>query len=391
MDRKKPRNGHIEALRLIAIVAIAIFHTFQPVFSSSAAWMASDSASIQAAASAGDMGALLVSAPAAVGALGFINLLGAYGNCIFFMISGFFLIPQTAQASRQPGYAQAQLRKTGRRVATIFFSVALYAALALIVSTFAFPLPGVSIHETGWLLGGLEFIWVYLAVMVAAPLIGWIWERCPHRVAAVMCFVFAVYAVNAYIAFISPGDAERGLLEWRKLMSAVSYLAAFLFGAVISRRISSRPTWARLALCLALILSFALELVLSYLNMPQAMVATSFKSTSAISFVLAALSLRVAAQMPPSARSGEHGSLATRVAARILGFYILQSMFYTPWRTVADAALLLASQLATGGTGTWSFLLLIGGTLVSVAIVAVFMIADAFIRMPLLRTAHLSR
>ena len=29
---KKPRNPRIEALRLVAIVAIAVFHTFQPWF-----------------------------------------------------------------------------------------------------------------------------------------------------------------------------------------------------------------------------------------------------------------------------------------------------------------------------------------------------------------------
>lgn len=33
---KKPRNPRIEALRLVAIVAIAVFHTFQPWFAAAA-------------------------------------------------------------------------------------------------------------------------------------------------------------------------------------------------------------------------------------------------------------------------------------------------------------------------------------------------------------------
>lgn len=78
MGSKASRNTSIEALRLVAVAGIAIFHTFQWTF--------------QAVCTG-----LPEYAPLAVfpysGALGFINLLGCWANEVFFMISGYFLIP----------------------------------------------------------------------------------------------------------------------------------------------------------------------------------------------------------------------------------------------------------------------------------------------------------
>lgn len=66
---------------LVAVAGIAIFHTLQWTF--------------QAACTG-----LPEYAPLAVfpysGALGFINLLGCWANEVFFMISGYFLIPSAA-------------------------------------------------------------------------------------------------------------------------------------------------------------------------------------------------------------------------------------------------------------------------------------------------------
>ena len=234
---RRARDPRIEALRLAAILAIAVFHTFQPLFARTAAWVQlGDAAAAQAAAAAGDPAAAFALCPPAAGALGFINLLGAFGNCAFFAISGFFLIPAAASAAGRDSYWRDQARRCVRRAGTVLSSVLLYAVLALAVSAWVTPLPGVSLHETGWLLGGLEFIWVYLALIAATPVIGALWARCPHPVRLTALIVAAVYAVNAYIAFASPGEAERGLLEWRKLMSAASYLAAFLAGGALAWR-----------------------------------------------------------------------------------------------------------------------------------------------------------
>lgn len=73
MGSKASRNTSIEALRLVAVAGIAIFHTFQWTFQATCV-------------------GVVEYAPLAVfpysELLGFINLLGCWANEIFFMISG---------------------------------------------------------------------------------------------------------------------------------------------------------------------------------------------------------------------------------------------------------------------------------------------------------------
>lgn len=384
----RPRNIRIEALRLVAICAIAIFHSFQPVFASVTAHMTDPALAVDG------VGAALVQVPVAAGLLGAINLLGAYGNCVFFAISGFFLIPSAARASRADGHVRSQARRTARRAATIGVSVGLYAIIALIVSRWIVSLPGIAPGEFGWLVGGLEFIWVYLATMLVTPLIGWIWERCRARLGAVAAIVVIVYAVNAYIAFISPGDEVRGLLEWRKLMSAVSYLVAYLAGGALADLFGKRPghlgTWRRglLGVCAV---SLVGEVALACAGRADLMVATSFKSTSVVSFALAWLSLAVCAHPDALRIDPDRASarLVARAASCILGFYIAQSMFQTLWRGPVDAAMMVAAAVSSSAPLA-SALILIAGILASLAVVAVFLLIDSTLRRPLLRALHLT-
>lgn len=391
MGTKAPRNIRIEALRLVAICSIAIFHSFQPLFAHMTELMGPG-----LVPSAGDAASLVAATPAVAGLLGFINLFGAYGNCVFFAISGLFLIPSAARASRETGYLRDQLARTARRAAVILLSVALYAVVALIVSARVVPLPGVSLHETGWLIGGLEFIWVYLAMLVITPLIGWLWERCRARVGLTALIVAAIYLINAYIAFVSPGNEVRGLLEWRKLMSAASYGAAFIAGGALSdvlgkNALSYRAATA--ALAGAASLSLVGEIWLAANGRGDLMVATSFKSTSAISFVLAWLSLAVAAH--PEAPRKDHpmaAPLITRAAGSILGFYIAQSMFYALWRRAVDALMSLAFAGGSSLSATIGVIdLVAAGIAGSLAVVAILIAVDALTRMPLLRLVRLQR
>ena len=78
MGRKASRNTSIEALRLVAVAGIAIFHTFQWTFQ---------------AACIGVPEYVSLAAFPYSGLLGFINQLGCWANEVFFMISGYFLIP----------------------------------------------------------------------------------------------------------------------------------------------------------------------------------------------------------------------------------------------------------------------------------------------------------
>lgn len=220
---KKPRNPRIEALRLVAIVAIAVFHTFQPWFAAAA------DASSELALSfpwLGNTGCLAV--------LGWLNLLGAYGNHVFYLISGYFLLPSAI--SGRP-------LRTGRKVMVILVSVLFYATLSLLLGRIV-TMESVSLHQTGWLLGGLEFIWVYLALVLLTPLMAQVARKLPQWRRAVLVLAGVVFGLNAYIAFVSPGEVDRGLLEWRKLMSAASYLVAYLTGAALSYE-QARPTKAK--------------------------------------------------------------------------------------------------------------------------------------------------
>lgn len=356
------RNPRIEALRLVAIAGIALFHTFQPWFS---------------AATDGSWAA----GPLITWALGCVSLLGAYGNHVFFLISGLFLVPRAAQASTTAGYWPDQVRKTGRRALTILASVALYALVALAVSTGVVPVEGVSLHEAGWLVGGLEFVWLYLVFVALVPLVGWTWRRMRRPHAAVFVLVSMAFALNAYIAFLSPGEVDRGLLEWRKLMSAASYLVAFLVGGVLGETQSRRPARA-LAACAAV--AVVVEGAAAFMGSSDVLVALSFKSTSALSFALAVLSVAYAARSadaataPASTPTNHAAALTCRAAPCVLGFYLAQSVFSPLWRPLADA---LTQAAAAGG----DVALLVAGTAFSLALLAVMLLTDALVRLPLLR------
>lgn len=360
--RRSARNPRIEVLRLVAIVGIAVFHTFQDPF---------------AAATGGSWApgtpALLV--------LGCVSLLGAYGNHVFFLISGYFLVPRAAGRARDDAYWHDQALATARRAAPILVTVALYALVALAVDAWVLPIESVGVDRSGWVVGGLQFVWVYLAIVVATPLVGWVWAHVSRPRAAVAVIVVAVFAVNAYIAFVSPGGAERGLLEWRKLMSAVSYLAAFLAGGALAQRSLPHPGALLAATgCLAL----AAEASAALTGNLALLGALSFKSTSLLSFALAVCSLAVATARSAACRRPRAARLACELTPSILGFYIAQSMFAQVWLPAAEG--LMASVGASAGVAG----ALVAGGAASVALLVVVLAADRLVRIPILRALRLA-
>ena len=360
--RKAPRDARIEALRIVAIAAIAVFHAFQTWFSA-----ATD-------------GTLPVGAPT-LAALGCVSLLGAYGNHVFFAISGLFLIPGAARASRKPGYWDDQARRTARRALTIGVTVALYAAVSLAVSAWVTPVAGVSLGETAWLVGGLEFIWVYLVLVCLAPVMGWVWARVRRPGAIVSALAVIVFVVNAYIAFVSPGEEVRGLLEWRKLMSAASYLVAFLAGGALAE---TRRTHARGALIACASVAVAIELAGALAGDGRLLASLSFKSTSLLSFLLAMASVAAASVPRPAAPETRAGALARRLAPSILGYYVVQSMLTPLWRPFLEKV--CAASLVAGGEAA----LLAAGTMTSLVLLALALAVDQVVRIPLLRALRLA-
>lgn len=314
-SRKTAREPRVEALRLVAAASIAVFHTFMPWF--------------YELTHCYGLGAYIVDNPVATPLLGFFNLLGAFGNNVFFFISGLFLVPAAARASLQDGYWAAQRSKTAARVGQMLATVVLYLALVLAVSAFAVPIEGVSLGKLPSLLVWLEFIWVYLALTALAPAIGWVWARLRHPKAIAAAIIALVFAVNAYIAFFNMGDLDRDLLDWRKLMSAVTYFAAFVGGAVLAD-VRLRPGAAAALLTATIGVSLCVECKLAWSRELLLMYATSYKSTSALSFAMAAAAVLFARR-----RDGKKGARlepATRFSPSILGFYILQSLTSPLWQ-----------------------------------------------------------
>lgn len=131
MQPKAARNISIEALRLIAVAGIAVFHTFQWTF--------------QAICVGLPEYAPLAAFPHS-GILGFINLLGCWANEVFFMISGYFLIASASCAWDGGATWKPQMQRTGQRLVKVVLPTVLYCLVALVWSTAISPIPEVSLH-----------------------------------------------------------------------------------------------------------------------------------------------------------------------------------------------------------------------------------------------------
>ena len=401
------RNPRIEVLRLVAVVAVAAFHVFQTWFSAATAgtW------------TCGTLTLVL---------LGVVSLLGAFGNHVFYMVSGMFLVPGAAARSHDAGFWPDEGRRLVRRALPIVATVALYAPIALAVSTWVVPIEGVAVGEVEWLVGGLEFIWVYLVLVALSPVVGWAWARWRHHGALVGALVVVVWAVNAYIAFVSPGEELRSLLEWRKLMSAVSYLVAFLVGGELGARRPAQRSRARAALVGVAAACVLAETAAACAGNLSLMAALSYKSTSLLSFALAVAAVALAASEPEGvgatpaadnaaaesaapaadaaetpaadaaetpaaaateapvspAGAGPRGGLAARaerVTPAILGFYVAQSMFLNLWRPAVESA--CTAALAAAGEAAF----VACGLALACALVAALLFVDLHLRVPLLR------
>lgn len=399
------RNVSVEALRVVAILSIALFHVFQRPFADAAQaelQMLGGGAGGTVAFSA--VARLIVASPWYLGLLGFINLLGAFGNHVFFAISGGFLIPSAARRSTEDGYAGSQIARTVRRAAKVLASACFYLLVAFAVNAWVMPVQGLNPPTMAWLGQTLEFIWVYLALVAATPLIGWAWRRCRRRAALVALLDVVVLSIGFYIAFVSPGGGDRALLEWRKLMSAASYLASFLSGAAVAeacrralragagcddeRRRSGLH--GRICAITGILAAgaLALELALAFLGRADLMVASSFKSTSLISFVLALAALACALTAGQGKGTGRRRAerLVARAAQGILGVYVSQAIFLGSWLpSIMDLGNRIAGLAAVMPHPAAFACLLASMAGLSLAMVAATMLFDAATRQVLLR------
>ena len=380
----RPRNVHVETLRLVAIVGIAVFHTFLPWFNALAYNVETG---VDAVAVSQSGFALFL--------LGIISLLGTMGNHIFYMISGFYLIPKMADDSRTPGYWKRQYKTTAKRIATVVVSIAFYVGLAAAVD-FVWDVQSMGPFSPRWVVGGLEFVWVYIGLLVIAPVVAWLQSRWKVWPFALMTVFLAVEAANCYIAFFAQGDFFREVLDWRKLMSAATYAVGFMLAGFIGSR---WEYFARIGRSLAYASVFVAVVAIGSLAITRdaALIgAVSFKSTSIVSLVMAAGALIAALSKKPEEVSPDAESRCAVVlrvlASGILGFYILQSVLGGVWSGITARALggILDFGTTDVSVSLWGILLFVVlGILLSLVYVLVILVADRFSRQPLLRVLHL--
>lgn len=417
------RMFSVELLRLLAICGIAVFHAFLPTFEQMVA-LGSQVALLQNGAGApiSDIALLATSRPL-VGVLAFLQLLGSWGNHVFFMISGFFLIPSAAERSRKSRFWSGQVRSTAWRVAKVVAAVAFYALIFVAVNRWLMPVADAG--TVWWVTYNIEFVWLYVFFIALAPLIGWVVARCGKRWQAWLAggVLLALYMLNVYVALTARGDfVQLTAMNWRKQIGAVSYLGSFILAGVLGtviRRASRREGrekfgWSSVGRCVWMTRGFWLCVIgcVAALAMLLAAVfavrgdygllsALSFKSTSPISFVLAVAAL-MASVCPRSGRNretdGRAAAFIEMLASGILGYYITQALGYSimgviqtrlaaPALTHASAAALAGSMLECAG---WQLAWCLSAIFAALALVVIICLLDRLIRQPLLRQVKLA-
>lgn len=364
MGSKTSRNTSIEALCLVAVAGIAIFHTFQWTF--------------QAVCTG-----LPEYAPLAVfpysGALGFINLLGCWANEVFFMISGYFLITSAARAWDGGATWKSQMQRTAQRLGKVILPTAFYCLVALAWSTVVSPIPDVALNTHYWYTLGLEFIWVYAATVFMAPWFGLAKSRLSQKsyTTTVIAVGILAFVVNGYLAAMSATNG--GEFSWlQKLMSAVTYVIAFLIGGLL-RDVTDTMDSDRAgalgmrSLVTVLVLTIVLEGTLSFTGNLTAMAVLSYKSTSLISFALAAVSLLFTATRHSASGNPRTASIIVTLSTATLGFYVMQSLASSLWRPVFNT--LLANILVSQNSP--AAICIVTGTVISIIFALALLIIDA--------------
>lgn len=364
MQPKAARNISIEALRLIAVAGIAVFHTFQWTFQATCVGLPEY--------------APLAAFPYS-GVLGFINLLGCWANEVFFMISGYFLIASAARAWDGGATWKSQMQRTARRLGKVVMSTTFYCLVALAWSTAVSPIPDVALSTHYWYTLGLEFIWVYAVTVFMAPWFGLAKSRLFQKSYTTTVIVVGILAfiVNGYLAAMSTTSA--GEFSWlQKLMSAATYVIAFLIGGLlrdVTETMDSDKAGAlgTRSLAAVLVLATILEGALSFTGNLTAMTTLSYKSTSLISFALTAASLLFAATRRSASGNPRTAGVIVTLSTATLGFYVMQSLASSLWRPVFNT--LLANILVSQNSP--AAICIITGTVISIVFALALLIIDA--------------
>lgn len=256
---------------------------------------------------------------------------------------------------------------------------AFYCLVALAWSTVVSAIPDVALSTHYWYTLGLEFIWVYAATVFMAPWFGLAKSRLPQKSYTTTVIVVGILAfiVSGYLAAMSATSS--GEFSWlQKLMSAATYVIAFLIGGLlrdVTETMDSDKAGAlgTRSLAAVLVLATILEGALSFTGNLTAMTTLSYKSTSLISFALAAASLLFAATRRSASGNPRTAGVIVTLSTATLGFYVMQSLTSSLWRPVFNT--LLANILVSQNSP--AAICIITGTVISIVFALSLLIIDA--------------
>lgn len=160
-------------------------------------------------------------------------------------------------------------------------------------------------------------------------------------------------------------------------MSAVTYVIAFLIGGLLRDVTDAMDsdkvgTLGMRSLAAVLAIATILEGALSFTGNLTAMATLSYKSTSLISFALAAASLLFAATRRSTSGNPRTAGVIVTLSTATLGFYVMQSLTSSLWRPVFNTLLanILVSQNSPAAT------CIIAGTAISIVFALALLIID---------------
>lgn len=212
-----------------------------------------------------------------------------------------------------------------------------------------------------------------------APWFGLARSRLPRKsyTATVIAVGILAFVVNGYLAAMSATSA--GEFSWlQKFMSAVTYVVAFLIGGLL-RDVTDVMDSDRVgalgmrSLVTVLVLTIILEGALSFTDNLTAMTILSYKSTSLISFALAAACLLFAATRRSASGNPRTAGVIVTLSTATLGFYVMQSLTSSLWRPVFNT--LLANILVSQNSPVAIYI--VTGTVISIVFALALLIIDA--------------
>ena len=138
-------------------------------------------------------------------------------------------------------------------------------------------------------------------------------------------------------------------------------------GSGRARALGSRSLIAVLAIAIVL------ESTLSFTGSLTAMATLSYKSTSLISFALAAASLLFAATRRSASGNPRTAGVIVTLSNATLGFYVMQSLTSSLWRPIFNAMLanILVAQSSPAS------ICIVTGTVISIVFALMLLVVDA--------------